>query len=110
MDEALGGCLGIVAIGAAIVWVITMILKGLALAFLASAQFFGHPSVVLALFGFAGVVGGLLKFRRKHGSTAVLSSEDYAEIAGIRLVPEAWAWAIMSVLFMLILVFGFVRQ
>jgi len=106
MDEVLPGCIAVIAGIAFVVWLAGIILKGLALLFVTLSFLFGHPLVVVMMTVAACALIGLARHRRLRGAPKAGSTDDYAAIGGMRLVPEGWALAVFSCALALLALFG----
>lgn len=108
MDEGWGALIiGALIIGA-IIWVIGLILTGLAYTFVTLSALLGHPIMVVAVLGALGAAGGMVQLRRRKGPVVARSSDDYAEIGSLRLTPEHWAILVLSALIVILVLYGIV--
>jgi hypothetical protein len=104
MDEA-AGCLGPIV---AVIVVVALVLAVLGWLFLALAHLFGHALILVLMLTGIGAVGGLVRHDRRNPAAEAVSDEDYAEVAGIRLLPAEWAMRIAVSFVIVVALFGLV--
>jgi len=109
MDEVLGGFVAVIAGIVFVVWLVSMILKGLAWLFISLSSLFGHPLVVVMMAVAAGALIGLARHRWLRGAPRAGSTDDFATIGWGRLVPEGWALVVSAGAVALLALFGLAR-
>ena len=103
MDEG-GGCL---VIGVIALVVIGAILFALGWVFVTLSHLVGHAAVLVVILAALGACIGLFRHTSRNPVQAV-SDDDYAVIAGIRMMPAQWASAVLISFIAIVALYGMV--
>ena len=108
MDNLVGVLIVVGLVIAAIIWVVQMVILGVASSFVLLTDLFGHPAFVLVAAAALGAAGGMIALRRRHGAYTPTSAHDYAQIGALKLTPEHWSALVLGVLVVALAGYGLV--
>lgn len=106
MDEGIGAIAGVLLAIALVVWIVGLILQGIAWIFVALSALVGNPAILFVMLCAVGGLVGVARHRRRLGSFVAGSSEDLASIGPLDLPPEQWAIVVIGAFALVVGVFG----
>ena len=108
MDEGIGALIGLVVVIGLVVWLVGVVLTAIAWAvttvltwcawlFISASSMVGSPAVVCVVLCGAGALVGVARHVGAQRTQATRSSDDYATIGPMTMLPEQWAATVLAV-------------